>query len=242
MVGAGTNGPVSGSVNVAKSSINSTYQSVGEQSAIRAGDGGFQVEVKGNSTLTGGQITSTEKAVQEGKNSFQTGGTLTTTDLQNTASYEAKSVSIGLGAGALPGKSLSAGMSGAGFGSDKNSAQSTSTAGISGVAGNTQARTGDKETGIGQIFNKEQVKAEVNAQVAITSEFGKQASKAVGDYAQAKLKEAEKNKDQAGIDAWKEGGTNRVALHAVVGGLTGGTAGAVGAGAASAAAPSRRII
>ena len=229
MVGAG----VSGSVNLAKSSINSQYQSVGEQSAIRAGDGGFQVEVKGNTTLTGAQITSTQAAIDKNKdnnkNGFQTGGTLTTTDLQNKASYEAKSVSVGVGAGALPGKSASAGMSGVGFGSDSGNAASTSTAGISGVAGNTAARTGDKETGIGQVFNKDQVKAEVNAQVAITSEFGKQASKVVGDYAQTKFEEAKTNKDQAGIDAWKEGGTSRVALHAVVGGLTGGASGAVGA-------------
>lgn len=32
-------------------------------------------------------------------------------------------------------------------------------------------------------------------QVAITAEFGKQASKAVGDYAGAKLKEAQNNND-----------------------------------------------
>jgi filamentous hemagglutinin len=128
-------------------------------------------------------------------------------------------------------------MSGVGFGSDKDSASSTTTAGISGVAGNTAARTGDKSTSINPIFDKDKTQKEVAAQVAITSEFGKQASKAVGDYAQTKLKEAEKSNDQSGIDAWKEGGTSLVALHAVVGGLTGGVQGAVGAGAASAAAP-----
>ncbi len=129
-------------------------------------------------------------------------------------------------------------MSGVGFGSDSGKANSTTTAGISGVAGDSSKRTGDKEQGIAQIFNKDQVKAEVNAQTAITSEFGKNASKAVGDYAATKLKEAEANNDQAGIAAWREGGSARVALHAVVGGLTGGVQGAVGAGAASAAAPS----
>jgi filamentous hemagglutinin len=228
MVGAG----VSGSINLAKSSINSNYQSVGEQSAIRAGDGGFQVNVEGKTTLTGAQITSTQAAIDNNKNSFQSGGTLTTTDLQNTASYEAKSVSVGLGAGG--GKVA---PSGVGFGSDSGNAASTSTAGISGVAGNTAARTRDKETGIGQVFDKEKVKAEVTAQVAITSEFGKNFTTVVGKYSESKLEEAKANKDQAGIEAWKEGGTNRVALHAVVGGLTGGAAGAVGAGAASAAAP-----
>jgi filamentous hemagglutinin len=48
----------------------------------------------------------------------------------------------------------------------------------------------------------------------------------VGDYAKGKLEEAKKNNDAAGMDAWKEGGTNRVALHV-----------AVGVGVASAAAP-----
>jgi len=212
--------------------IKSNYQSVNEQSAIRAGDGGFQVSVAGDTTLTGGQITSTEQAVQNGSNRFTTGGTLTTTDLQNSASYQAKSAGIGVG--------ISAGSvspSGVGLGSDKGSDSSTTTAAISGIAWNTQARTGDAETGIGHIFNKEQVQQEAAAQVAITSEFGKQASKAVGDYAGAKLKGAENNGDQAGIEAWREGGSNRVALHGVVGGLTGGAAGAAGAAAASAAAP-----
>jgi hypothetical protein len=105
-------------------------------------------------------------------------GTLTTTDLHNRASFEAQSVSVAVG---TSGGKVTPG--GVGFGLDKGSASSVTTAGISGVAGNTAARTGDKETGIGQIFNKEQAQQEVAAQVAITQEFGKQASKAVGDYA-----------------------------------------------------------
>lgn len=234
MLGAGGGG----SLNLARSSINSNYQSVGEQSAIRAGDGGFQVQVQGNTVLTGAQITSSQAAIDAGKNHFQSGGTLTLSDLQNTASFEAKSVSVRLGAGTpSPGAALSAGLSGVGLGSDKGSASSTSTAGISGVAGHSTARTGDRETGLQQIFNKEQVRAEVNAQTAITGEFGKQASKAVGDYAKTKYDEAERSQDQAGMDAWREGGAKRVALHTLVGGLTAGAAGAVGAGSASAAAP-----
>ena len=105
-------------------------------------------------------------------------GALTTTDLHNRASFEAQSVSVAVG---TSGGKVTPG--GVGFGLDKGSASSVTTAGISGVAGNTAARTGDKETGIGQIFNKEQAQQEVAAQVAITQEFGKQASMAVGDYA-----------------------------------------------------------
>ena len=245
MVGAGTSGPVSGSVNLAKSNINSDFKSVGEQSAIRAGDGGFNVSVAGKTTLTGGQITSTQAAIDNNKNSYDAKQGTTTTDLQNTAAYNASSVSIGLGAGSLPGKSASAGLSGVGFGSDKASANSTTTAGISGVAGNTAARTGDKETGLTAIFNKDKVKQELAAQVAITSEFGKQASKAVGDYAGktlADLKQQASNESDptkkaallADAAKWEEGGASRVALHTVVGGLTGGAAGAVGAGTSQA--------
>jgi filamentous hemagglutinin len=229
---------VSGNLNLAQTQINSTFTSVNEQSAIRAGDGGFNVNVAGKTDLVGGQITSTQAAVDADKNTFSSAGGVQTQDLQNQASFSANSVSVGLGTGRpSPGQSLSAGLSGVGIGSDKGSASSVTTSGVSGVAGNTQARTGDASTGLKPIFNKDQVRSEVNAQVAITSEFGKHASKAVGDYAGAKLKEAEKNNDQAGIAAWREGGTSRVAMHTVVGGLTGGAAGAVGAGAASAAAP-----
>jgi filamentous hemagglutinin len=241
MVGAG----FSGSVNLGQTKINSTYTSVGEQSAIRAGDGGFQVNVEGKTTLTGAQITSTQAAIDNNKNSFQAKDGTTTTDLQNQASYEAKSVSVSVGLGAGGGKVAPSGVS---FGSDSGNAASTSTAGISGVAGNTAARTGDKSTSIAPIFNKEQVQKEVAAQVAITSEFGKQASKAVGDYAGSQLKDLKKQADteadpakkaalQAEAAKWDEGGAYRVAAHTVVGGLTGGAAGAVGAGAASAAAP-----
>ncbi|PUE10857.1 hypothetical protein B9Z51_00440 [Limnohabitans sp. T6-5] len=229
--GSVTFGPAAGgSLNAGQTKIDSGYKSVNEQSAIRAGDGGFQVNVQGKTELIGGQITSTQAAVDQNKNSYEAKQGTTTTDLQNNANFKANNVGVGIGAGApAPGAALSSSMSGAGFGKDGGSAQSTTTAGISGEAGNTQARTGDKETGIGQIFDKDKVKAEVNAQVAIASEFGKQASKVVGDYAQTKFEEAKANKDQAGIEAWKEGGTNRVALHAVVGGLTGGVSGAVGA-------------
>ena len=64
----------SASASLSKTRVDSNYQSVGTQSGIRAGDGGFQVNVQGDTTLVGGSITSTDKAVSEGKNSFQTGG------------------------------------------------------------------------------------------------------------------------------------------------------------------------
>ncbi|MFZ6773752.1 hypothetical protein ACO0LB_13645 [Undibacterium sp. SXout7W] len=77
---------------------------------------------------------------------------------------------------------------------------------------------------------------EVNAQVQITSEFGKLASTAVGNYAQKQYEQALANNDTAGIEQWKEGGTSHVLLHTVVGALTGGTSGAAGAAASASSA------
>uniref|UniRef100_UPI001F20E178 hemagglutinin repeat-containing protein n=1 Tax=Cupriavidus agavae TaxID=1001822 RepID=UPI001F20E178 len=61
----------------------STYSSVREQSGIYAGQGGFDIEVKGNTDLRGGILAST---ADPEKNRLVT-GTLTTSDIDNHASY-----------------------------------------------------------------------------------------------------------------------------------------------------------
>ncbi len=230
MVGITSTGPASGNLNLGKTSINSTYTSVNEQSAIRAGDGGFNVSVNGKTTLTGGQITSTQAAVDAGKNTFTSAGGTTTTDLQNTASYSANSVSIALGTGTpSPGAALSAGLSGVGIGSDKGSAQSTTTAGISGVAGNTNARTGDQSTSLKPIFDADKVKKEIEAQVTITQEFNKQAGKAIEGYVssqrkalQDQAKNASTPEERAQAEqAIKDVNMQERALNILVSGLTG---------------------
>ena len=64
-------------------------------------------------------------------------------------------------------------------------------------------RTGDA-TGIVRIFDQNKVQREIDAQVAITAEFGKQASKAVGDYASRKYNEL-KDSDPVEAAKWSEG-------------------------------------
>ena len=162
-----------------------------EQSGIRAGDGGFDVQVGGDTTLTGGAITSTQQAIDTARNRFETGGELTLTDIENKAEYEAKGGSVNLGAGVSTDGKLKPQGTSAGFGSDSDAAQSMTLAAISDMAGNKEARTGDAETGIKPIFDAEKVQKEIDAQVQITQLFGQQASKAIGDYAKAKLQEAE---------------------------------------------------
>jgi hypothetical protein len=190
MVGVTQSGAVSGNINLAKSNINSSYASVTEQSTLKAGDGGFTVNVQGNTDFKGGAITSTQAAIDQNKNSFQTGGTLTTSDIENKASYSAKSVSVSMGVGSssLPGQGLSSTLSGAGLGKDSGSS-STTTAGISGVAGDTGKRTGDNAQGLAKIFDADKVRQEIQAQTQITQEFAKQASTAVQSYAQTQRKE-----------------------------------------------------
>ncbi|MDC6296082.1 hemagglutinin repeat-containing protein [Ralstonia pseudosolanacearum] len=86
-------GASSVSGNVSQNKLNSDYSGVMEQSGIKAGDGGFQVGVKGNTDLKGGVIASSDKAVQEGLNRLTT-ATLTHSDIQNQANYSGSQVSI----------------------------------------------------------------------------------------------------------------------------------------------------
>ena len=220
-----------------KSNIDSNYQSTNQTSGIKAGDGGFNVNIGGNTTLTGGVITSTQKAVDDKANSFQTGtgangGTLTVKDLNNSASFNASSQGGTIGIGS----SLSA--TSIGVGNASGNAASTTQAGITGIAGNTAARTGDAGTGIKTIFNKDEVQADVNAQVVITGAFGQQASSAWGKFSNDKLADAVKNQNSDDIACWSANGACRIAGHAVIGGATGGVDGAAGAATGTYVAPS----
>jgi len=229
--------PSTGSVNASNSKITSDYASVTEQSGLKAGDGGFQVDVKGNTDLKGGAITSTQAAIDNTKNSFQTGGELTLSDIQNKADYKAKAASINLGTGFSPTGELVPQGTSVGFGKDSGSASSTTQAAISGIAGNQNARTGDAETGIGKIFDQQKVQKEIDAQVKITQMFGQQAPKAAADFAKAQATELRNQGNFEEAVKWDEGGAYRIALHTVIGGLAGDVQGALGAGAAAAAAP-----
>ncbi|NBD20311.1 hypothetical protein GTZ97_06455 [Aquabacterium fontiphilum] len=243
--GAGSGGQASYS----SSKVNSDYASVVQRSGIEAGDGGFQVNVQGQTTLQGGVIASTDKAVDEGRNSLNTQG-LSLSDIDNRASYEAKAVSVSVG--------TSAGQNSAGIGQASDSAASTTTAGVSGLAGDQSVRTGDASQGLDRIFDRERVTQDVTAQATVMAEFGKQASKLIGDVADAKLKEsldlrskalqAREQGDAARADAldaqaqaldaaWGDQGTMRLLAHTVVGGLTGNVAGAAGAAASTAGSP-----
>ncbi|WP_084907969.1 hemagglutinin repeat-containing protein [Burkholderia ubonensis] len=96
-------GSSSVSGNISQQKMHSDYAAVAEESGIKAGDGGYQVDVKGNTDLKGGVIASSDKSVEDGMNSLST-ATLTSSDIQNHASYDASSVGISGGYGGTIGK------------------------------------------------------------------------------------------------------------------------------------------
>ena len=213
--GSATIGYGSGaSVNASRSRVDADYASVGQQAGIMAGDGGFQINVKGNTDLKGAQIASTDKAVEEGKNSLTT-GTLTSSDIQNRSQYSAESQSVSAGtSGGKPG-------GGAGIGNASGSETSVTRSGVSGGAVkitdaqaqqaktgqspdqvvaslDTSVRTGkDSSNSLAKNWNGNELREDVEAQAKITQAFGQQASKLIGDYAEEQTKKAAALRTQA---------------------------------------------
>jgi filamentous hemagglutinin len=223
----------SGSAHYSQSDVQANYASVNQQSGLQAGDGGFQLQVDGNTTLNGGVISSSDTAVENRNNNLET-TRIHTQDIQNRSRYSAESIGVSTG--------------GAGYGHDSDTEKSTTPAGISGIAGHTDVRTGDQETGLKNNFDAQEVESDIQAQQQITAEFGKNASKAVGDFADQqakalrdKLRELDDPEQQQALlekaQKWDEGGLYRVTAHAVVGGLSGDLDGALGSSTAALAAP-----
>ena len=84
------------SANAGQGQMKSDFKSVTEQTGLWAGNGGFLIDVKNNTTLIGSVIASSDKAVADGLNKLST-GTLVTEDVKNKASYSAYQVSVGGG-------------------------------------------------------------------------------------------------------------------------------------------------
>ena len=97
---------VTGTVSGASTTIEHNYQSATGQSGIAAGEGGFDITVKGATTLTGGAITS--RAADKDNNRLTT-ASLSSTDLQNKQASQADASSLSAGySGASTGATLAA--------------------------------------------------------------------------------------------------------------------------------------
>ncbi|CAG0976103.1 filamentous hemagglutinin [Methylophilaceae bacterium] len=221
-IGAGAYG---GSINSSSSKIESDYASVNEQAGIFAGDQGFQVNVAGNTNLTGAVIASTEQAIADNKNVLTT-ETLTVSNIQNKAEYEAKGSSATVGYGSQGGLPQ---LSGAGYGEDSDKAKSTTLSAVSqGIVNVTDNDAQQDLTGtssvtavamlnrdvhvneqgeavdsagnstantIAPIFDKEKVQKEIEAQVKITQAFNQEAPRALANFALSKTQPYQDAKD-----------------------------------------------
>ena len=231
---------------------NGSYAGVNEQAGIRAGDGGFNINVKGNTDLHGAVIASDADA---SKNTLST-GTLTYSDIQNSSGYNAHAG--GFGGGVTTGDgganySTHGNTSGTNAGgpapmlsqNDSGSDSATTHSGIS--AGTISVTDADHQTQDVASLNRDTSNTngtvaklpDVNNlldrqsdMMAAAGAAGEAVSRRIGDYADAQA-------TATGDPEWREGGKYRAAMQAagaaLVTGLAGGNAigGAAGAGIAS---------
>ncbi len=252
-------GGASGNFSQSKGDASGSYAGVNEQAGIHAGDGGFNVNVAGNTDLKGGLIASDADA---SRNSLTT-GSLSFSDVQNQSHYDASS--SGFSAGATTGDggmnySTHGSASGKNTGgaapmlgqNDSGSDRATTKSGVSAgtitirdsvnqkqdVASLNRDTTNTNGT-VSKLPDMQSLLSNQADMMAAASAAGEAVSRRIGDYADKMMKEAASNGDKAGVDAWKEGGANRALMQgagaALVTGLAGGNAvgGAAGAAIAS---------
>jgi filamentous hemagglutinin len=194
-VGVSQYGGVNGSYS--HSNLDSTYASVNETSGMKAGDGGFHVNVHGDTDLKGAVIASTDAAVNNGKNTFNTDGKLTTSDIVNKASYAGKGSAVSGSANLNEKSEIVLGQFGAGTGSVDGEKNSVTAAGISGLAGKKDVRSDDASSGIVRIFDSEKEQKKLDNKVQTNLVFSQQAGGDTDKYFQGKKADIYKKMDEA---------------------------------------------
>jgi filamentous hemagglutinin len=180
-----------------KGKTNSNYQSVTDQAGIYAGEGGFDIEVGGNTDLKGAVIASD---ATPDKNKLST-DTLTYSDIQNKADYSASSIGVNINTG-KDAEKKDAGLTPNIGGTASGDADSTTKSAIS--PGTIEVRsnpdqdlsnlsrdTNNSLNVLGKIFDKKTVQE----QQELAKVFGEEVFKVVGNL---KLKEG--SSEKAAID------------------------------------------
>ncbi|MDR8727442.1 tRNA nuclease CdiA-2 [Burkholderia pseudomultivorans] len=238
-------GGASASFSQSKGNATGSYAGVNEQAGIHAGDGGFNINVTGNTDLKGGLIASDADG---SKNSLTT-GSLSFSDIQNQSHYDASS--SGFSAGATTGDggmnySTHGSTSGKNAGgaapmlgqNDSGSDSATTKSGVSAgtvtitdsanqkqdIASLNRDTTNTNGT-VAKLPDMQNLLAKQSDMMAAASAAGEAVSRRIGDYADEMKRQAEKNGDQAGVDAWKEGGANRALMPRCRRGAGDGTGG-----------------
>ena len=223
-----------------KTNTDSTYESVTKQAGIYAGKEGYDIQVKNNTRLKGAVIDS--KAPAE-KNKLTT-GTLTWENIDNKAEYKTKASGITVSTNAVS-KLNPLGLGYVPTVPVKGKAGSTTYAAIADSIITTTKEKTDKEIShdttnalntLSEIFDKKKIE-EKQEYVNILSQVG---YRLIGDIAGHKenelYKKAEKaRKENNSILAekyekeakkWSESGSNRIAMHGIMGALVSKEAGA----------------
>ncbi|WP_081069546.1 hemagglutinin repeat-containing protein [Burkholderia stagnalis] len=209
-----TMGGGSASFSSSHGSASGNYAGVNEQAGIQAGDGGFNVNVKGNTDLTGAVIAST---ADPSKNTLTT-GTLTYRDIENHSTYNADSSGFSAGAGVgITGKAIGPGsVSGAGgvtpmiSQSDSGSENATTRSGVSAGTINITNPAGQAQ----DLANLNRDTSNLNGTVSKTPDVqnlldqqadlmnagqaaGQVIAQGIGAYADTKQKEAQREANAA---------------------------------------------
>jgi filamentous hemagglutinin family protein len=240
---------VSGGASLSDTRVQGSFASVNEQSGIEAGDGGFDISVKGNTHLKGGKIASTDSAVKAGRNHFTT-ATLTTEDIENHSHYKATGVAM-----SVAGQSGAAGLAVApGASQKRDSSSATTHSGISGatvviqdhdaqrrLTGETAQRlleklnrdivTGADAGGLKKTWDAEKLGAQVAAEAEVIAAFTGQATQTVKRYTDAKRdalrEQMRQSTDEAEVAQLRrqisELNTQARVVNVVIGALTGST-------------------
>ncbi|PMS13217.1 hemagglutinin repeat-containing protein [Trinickia caryophylli] len=255
-------GGASASFSAQRGNADGNYAAVNEQAGIKAGDGGYAIDVKGNTDLKGAYVASDADA---SKNSLTT-GSLSFSDIENHSHYSANSAGVtigGAGMGIVPmmpqfanGDESALTRSGVSAGSITVTNAANQKQDVAGLNRDTSNLNGtvSKLPDINDMLSRQ------SDLMNAANAAGSQVAQAIGtyaDYRKAQALDAAKAaalrgdtgaaaQYKAEADAWSEGGANRVGLHmvggAVLGGLGAGGAlgaggGAAGAGVSAALAP-----
>ena len=223
-----------------QTSTDSAYESVTKQAGIYAGKEGYDIQVKNNTRLKGAVIDS--KAPAE-KNRLTT-GTLTWENIDNKAEYKTKASGITVSTNAVS-KLNPLGLGYVPTVPVKGKAGSTTYAAIADSIITTTKEKTDKEIShdtanalntLSEIFDKKKIE-EKQEYVNILSQVG---YRLIGDIAGHKENELNKKAEKARKEnnsilaekyekeakKWSESGTNRIAMHGIMGALVSKEAGA----------------
>ena len=223
-----------------KTNTDSAYESVTKQAGIYAGKEGYDIQVKNNTRLKGAVI---DSQAEKEKNRITT-GTLTWENIDNKAEYKTKASGITVSTNAIS-KLNPLGLGYVPTIPVKEKAGSTTYAAIADSIITTTKEKTDKEIShdtanalntLSEIFDKKKIE-EKQEYVNILSQVG---YRLIGDIAGHKENELNKKAEKARKEnnsilaekyekeakKWSESGTNRIAMHGIMGALVSKEAGA----------------